>query len=221
MPSPQSTSLTPPSSGAPNCPPEQEQEVNGDITRGPPANALFHRRQRSNTTSAIPPSPLSVVTSSLSNWNGELGRCSSMSSLPIFTFPAAASSPSPSIGSLYAFPGIPGTPDSERQGVQSETIPAAAGTLLVPSAGLEMDIDRTPRCSDFPKDVQTSYTHPSYPNVGELQYPPEYGDEDFSSADLESYAIGLDDLSIFPSTYNPSSFNDLDFSELFRVSPEP
>lgn len=84
-----------------------------------------------------------------------------------------------------------------------------------------MDIDRTPRCSDFPKDVQTSYTHSSFAFISELTYPPEYGDEDYSSIDLESYAIGLDDLSIFPSTYNPSSFNDLNFSELFQVSPEP
>lgn len=159
--------------------PTRSQEAQLPVRSSSPT-PLFNRR-RSNTTSALLPSPLTVVTSSLANWNGQASA--STSSLPIVTLPPYHSTSPPAV-----------TPEP-LQTVESfgNDFPQASSNCLSAPA-FDMDVDRTPRCSDFPRDVQS--LPPSTASMeSELQYP-EYltGEVTMSTHEgLELYNVGWEE----------------------------
>ncbi|KAL4246159.1 hypothetical protein ABKN59_009326 [Abortiporus biennis] len=176
-----------------------------------PMNMLLSRRQRSSTMSALP-SPLAAVSSSLANWNGY----ASASTISLPTFSSSSSSPDiQETETTYWASYIP--PEEElAKSNQDSFAHTGSNILMIPNLG--MDIDRTPRCAEFPKDVQNAY-YP-VPTQGPNVYPPTV-DTTFANAaaDLESYAIGLEDLNIVSSAYS-TPMEEFDFSEYFVDSPE-
>ena len=149
-------------SAAPKLP-LRSQEV--DFPPVPSTTPLFNRR-RANTTSIIPP-PLTVVTSSLSNWNGQASA--STGNLPSLAQPSVTQSPLPLQHSAAS-----STPSVS----ELPMLPSPTSQITIQS--FEMDIDRTPRCSDFPRDVQNLprairdvYKRQIYP-LNRCRYPASY-----------------------------------------------
>lgn len=179
-----------------------------------PQLPLVQRRQRSNTTSAIPPSPLSLVSSSLAGWNGVA---------------AASTSSLPTWGLVNSSPGLEHSvlrPDAltlpQRPQTQSTSMLTPGGGILSP----DLESQRTPRMAEFPADIQSPYMmqnttiqSPGMVTEPFLEYPSTNGGYEIG-ADLEAYAAGLEALNIMPETYDILSPPDeLNFSDLFHVSP--
>lgn len=181
-----------------------------------PQMPLIQRRQRSNTTSAIPPSPLNVVSSSLANWNGV--AAASTSSLPSWGF----THPSPGLERRALRPEV--LPLASQSQTQAHDMLSANVAAFRPADGFESE--RTPMMAEFPTDVQSPFMMPdaTLPNPGMISEAfPEYPQVEAGyelGADLEAYAAGLEALNIMPEAYDILSPPDeLNFSDLFHVSP--
>ncbi|KAI0093819.1 hypothetical protein BDY19DRAFT_989355 [Irpex rosettiformis] len=184
------------------------------------SSTLFHRRQRSNTAPSAVISPLAAVSTLLGAWNGPItATAAATAGLPGFAVTPAenlfAMSPSsvPEASSLAD--GTVAYGQFFGQGSQESF--SSSSSLCVPDMGVDMD--RTPRRSDFPASIQEQYTqddHVSAHGFSSLQ--PTY--------ELQSYAAGLEDLNISASSmYGPtcgtntmSSYEDIDFSEYLTMN---
>lgn len=85
-------------------------------------------------------------------------------------------------------------------------------------ADSEIDMDRTPRRSDFPHNVQDHYT-PHFSTMASASMEAQSSVTAQSQYDLQSYIAGLNDLNIsmpydIPvASHSMSPFEELDFSE--------
>ena len=164
-----------------------------------PAHAapLYHRRQRSNTAPSATISPLAMLSSSLSNWNGA-ASAHAATAAAAGTMPASLPGLSPLTDGTYAY------------GSGFDYVPADA----------DIDLDRTPRRADFAPHVQDGYPPPSACALG---YGPTVGDALALAAPGEAYALdayvqGLGAFDITPAAYDMSPFDDIDFSDFIHVS---
>lgn len=184
----------------------------------PSTSPLFHRRQRSNTAPSTL-SPLTVVSSSLTNWNGEaVAAMNGGEPLPTFSFtPDTSSALTPTTASMappmqpFACPD-PFAPDGARAALMST---------------MEMDLERTPRRADFPLGIQEQFIH--YPGAQMAPmagtYPASAQGEAtsnlaMSSYDLEAYMAGLNALSIAPAPYDMSPFQNVDFDDFLYMDQD-
>ncbi|KAF9821674.1 hypothetical protein IEO21_00520 [Rhodonia placenta] len=189
----------------------------------PPASPLL-RRRRAATASAALPSPLTVVTSSLANWSGD--GPSAVDPLSLGTYLATRR------------PSLPITPYAG-VGIGMSQQPS---TLSGPTAGFAtagFDLDRTPRSSEFPRDVQGHYPPPQPNSIGSFAYMQGKPTSTMTVAggsgengtglntyiaaetDFVSYTMGLAELGIEPVVYNMSPFEDLDINEFFNFEHVP
>lgn len=191
-----------------------------------PAESLFHRRQRSNTAPSSAPSPLSALSSSLGHWNGAVtATAAATAGLPSFTVTSAdeaSTTPTTSSLPMTSSPLTDGTVpygeffSSQRRG-------SVDSTCSLGFSGLEIDMDRTPRRSDFPRNVQEQY--PS--QLSNMSSGPEFSSSmeqpvpmsTQGDYDLRAYVAGLHDLDISipyelaSASHSMSPFEELDFSE--------
>ncbi|KAI0692231.1 hypothetical protein BC835DRAFT_1416711 [Cytidiella melzeri] len=160
--------------------------------QAPPPTALFHRRQRSNTAPSVVMSPMTAVSTSIGNWNGAVtATAAATAGLPNFII--TPSDDNYSMGSPVAGPMTSPLTDGTVPyaqgffGHQSRESYGNTSSLSIPEA--EMDLDRTPRSTNFPVGIQEQYTQTL--SISTL---------DFHSAqsnyDLQSYTAALDDLNI-------------------------
>ncbi|TCD67987.1 hypothetical protein EIP91_011656 [Steccherinum ochraceum] len=192
--------------------------LSGDSGSG---NPLFHRRQRSNTTSALLPSPLSVVTSSLANWDGQaVGPSSSSLSLPSFSHSASSPDLTTHHPAMSPYSMSPYALHSDRR--EFMQLPVLSESLQVP--GVDMDLDKTPKVSDFPRHVQNPYSFPTSDALAtQLSYP-DYAVTDNDMQDLQSYATALEALRITPSPYGtdtPQSIAEHMYNSYINPNPTP
>ncbi|THH27924.1 hypothetical protein EUX98_g6272 [Antrodiella citrinella] len=207
----------------PSAPRSQTGSAHQPLIVSPDVSHLYHRRQRSNTTSALPPSPLSLVTSSLSNWNGEVaGPSSSTSSLPIITHSAS----SPDLTTYYPVGVCTDSPyASQRQCQDFGQLPAVSESLLVP--GIDMDLDKTPKVSDFPSGIQNTYSLPASGPLSQFDYSDfamTFAEPDTQAEDLQAYASALEALRITPSPYGtdtPQSLAEHMYNRYINPTPPP
>ncbi|KAI0933548.1 hypothetical protein AcV5_005668 [Taiwanofungus camphoratus] len=206
------------------CPPPSSYGLDFNNPGLSPTSPLYQRRRRAATTSGALPSPLTVVTSSLGDWNTcRDGYVKLSPGLGSYSYSPRRSSMPPPFSSLA--PGTAPWDDSQTSTLDSLSIP-----------GTDMDLDRTPRYSDFPRDIQGAYIPP--PNsttCGPVEFMAqssattgEAGGSgmstnayDGASADFESYAIGLSELGIEPVIWNMSPFAELDVNDFLYVGRGP
>ena len=187
---------------------------------------LYHRRQRSNTAPSTL-SPLSVVSSSLQNWNGEASAAAAAASLPVpqpqNELPSFAFTPDTS-AIMTPTSSIMSTPmDTPEYTAMAPFLSDSANSLVAPIS--ELDMDRTPRRADFGLNTQgqfvPQYTQASAPMATDFPpLPRSDSDMSLSSYEMESYMAGLDALSITPAPYDMSPFQNVDFDDFIYINQD-
>ncbi|GBE82791.1 predicted protein [Sparassis crispa] len=184
------------------------------------SDPLYHRRQRSATVSSLP-SPLTVVTSTLADWDGPTVPTITVeqNSTPFFPSPQTSMSTSSLLAAENAAPW-----DLKQDQEQIPTASLSDLRISVP----DIDLDRTPRGADFPQHVQGEYVPPSYGSSNASAYPATQTQETLfvegsstasngvysgvnTNPQLAAYTMGLTDHGIEPMTYCTSPFADLEF----------
>lgn len=182
---------------------------------------LYHRRQRSNTAPSTL-SPLTVVSSSLQNWNGQAPAAASIpqpqNELPSFNFTQDTSAILTPTSSMMST-----SMDAPEYVPMVPFLSDAANSLVAPIS--ELDMDRTPRRADFQINIQEQYV-PQYtpaPAPMATSFPTlSRSDSSLSlpSYEMESYMAGLDALSITPAPYDMSPFQNVDFEDFIYINQD-
>lgn len=184
---------------------------------------LYHRRQRSNTAPSTL-SPLTVVSSSLQNWDGQAPAAAPASTpqlqneLPSFNFTQDTSAILTPTSSTMSTP-----MDTPEYMPMVPFLSDAANSLVAPIS--ELDMDRTPRRADFQINIQEQYVPQYTPASGPMTTTfPTLSRSDSSlslpSYEMESYMAGLDALSITPAPYDMSPFQNVDFEDFIYINQD-
>ncbi|RPD59314.1 hypothetical protein L226DRAFT_614133 [Lentinus tigrinus ALCF2SS1-7] len=201
----------------------------------PSSGPLFERRRRAATMSMVP-SPLTVVTSSLSNWSRD-----DLVTARMVPRPDAASAP-PSHPPSAQHPAAVFMPQIQVTGADWSQTVHDNNLLMMPIP--QVDLDRTPRAPMFAQNAQDPvytampiYPPPEYdfqpqPSIAMMpQEPmsmPVPAQEDIPfdiTADIESYQLGLRTYGIDvsqPEPYGaPLGYEAVDYSSYYcHVSPQ-
>jgi hypothetical protein len=156
-------------------------------------------------------SPLAAISSSIGHWDGELtATAAATSCLPGFTIAVPEYDPTmPPSSYVPGFtPLVNSTISYDFFAEQNREPFGNASSLSVPED--DVDIDRTPRCADFPAGVQEQYTQ--YVPASPMHF------ASHSSYDLQSYRAALEDFDISTSSYElPAYVSSVPPSEDFRL----
>ncbi|KAI0781485.1 hypothetical protein BD413DRAFT_608618 [Trametes elegans] len=179
----------------------------------PPPSPLFERRRRAATISTLP-SPLTVVTSSLSGWARDDLVTARMVPRPEPPVP-----PPPPMSNMQLM-----TEDFNwTQNIPPNVHDAYAATILP-----ETDLDCTPRVTAFPQNAQGTGVSPHLVD-STIEFPMPEPQNDFLpvsvmdpydiNADLECYSLGLRQYGIGAGmqdhTWNTPPSYDIDYSGLY------
>ncbi len=188
----------------------------------PPASPLFERRRRAATISTLP-SPLTVVTSSLSGWARDDLVTARM--IPRADPAASTSSSSSSQPLQMPQPHVQLIVDNGNDWMRN--IPQGMHeTLAIPEA----DMEYTPRVRGFPQNIQSEGPAIEVPNVEYPMPEPQQQQQNIplslldpydisADLDLECYSLGLRQFGINngggeAANYSLASF-DVDYASLF------
>ncbi|KAH9890534.1 hypothetical protein C8Q73DRAFT_792979 [Cubamyces lactineus] len=154
----------------------------------PPPSPLFERRRRAATISTLP-SPLTVITSSLSGWARDDLVTARMVPRAEPSQPSSLTHPH-----LSAFEVISDSGDPWVRSMAPDVHPGLAATIP------EADMEITPRVPDFPQNISSTGMPPplgdptaefSMPEPQEEGLPMPMLDPYDITADLECYSLGL------------------------------
>ncbi|KAH9914467.1 uncharacterized protein B0H18DRAFT_1108321 [Fomitopsis serialis] len=173
-------------------PPTSTSAVSSSV---PTSTSPLLRRRRAATASGAFPSPLTMVTSSLSGWN----------TMPVPTVTVSGVDPTAESPAEARVPTQTYVPPNTMQSWPNEAF-VPAGALATPVG--EVDFDRTPRSSEFPVNARPRPTSVAANTYSGIQ------------ADIESYTMGLTELGIEPGNYSMSPFGNLDINEFFNFDAD-